>query len=175
VRYIIVGCTEAQLCLSLRTPNLLTTLWFCHWFYASNSNPSEFNINSSGIKLIFKRLTQKGIKLDQGKRVHVPGLSEFLAESGSEGSNAESLGFEDDVGGGTSQRSPSGAGKTPIKENEEEEDNPDVHFMRKQKDSLPPKSRKKQVAKKVRRHAREASTAERMNQLHASLPWFLDY
>ena len=30
-RFFIAGCTEARLCVPLKTPNLLTTLGFCQW------------------------------------------------------------------------------------------------------------------------------------------------
>ena len=53
-RYFIVSCTETRLCMPIKTSNLLTTLGYYQWYKASNSNPSEFNIHSSGIKLIFK-------------------------------------------------------------------------------------------------------------------------
>ena len=55
-RYFIAGCTEAQLCMSLRTPNLLMTLGFCQWYRTSSSAPTEFSINSFGLKWISQRL-----------------------------------------------------------------------------------------------------------------------
>ena len=63
-RYFIVGCTEARLCMPLRTPNHLTMLGFCKRYNASTFNPSVFNINSSGVKLICKRMKQKAIEFD---------------------------------------------------------------------------------------------------------------
>ena len=53
-RHFIVGCIEAHFCMPLKTPNLLISLRFSQWYRPSNSNPSRFNINTSGTKLIFK-------------------------------------------------------------------------------------------------------------------------
>ena len=101
-----------------------------------------------------------GTKLNQGKRVGVLGLPEFLDEADSEDSDTESPRFEAVVSGGASQGAPSGVGKAPIEEEEEEEEeNPNVYFKQKWKDSPPPKPHKKQVVKKARRPARETSTA----------------
>jgi len=117
----------------IRTPNILMTLGFCQWYKTSNSNPSEFNINSSGIKLICNRLKQKAIEFDQGKQVWVPGVPEFLTEDGSKFSDTESPRFEDVLGSGASQRALSGTGNSLVEE--EEEENLDVHFKQKWKDS----------------------------------------
>jgi len=57
--FYIAGCTEARLCMPLRTPNLQTTLEFCQWYRTSNSSPTEFSINSFGVKLITQRLKRK--------------------------------------------------------------------------------------------------------------------
>ena len=70
-----------------------------HQYRTSSSKPSEFNINSIGTKLIFRRLKKKAAEQGQGKRVRVPGLPEFPAEAGSEVSDAKSPRFEK-VGGG---------------------------------------------------------------------------
>ena len=88
--------------------------------------------------------------------------------------DAKSPRFEDVIGGGAFQEAPSGAGKSPNKEEKEEEKNPDVHFKQKRKDSPPHNSDKKQVAKKDHWHARDFYYWE-MSKLHASLPWSLDY
>ena len=93
-----MGCTKARLYMPLRTPNFFLKLGFCQWYQASNFNSPESSISSSGIKLISKRLRQKVIELDQGKRVRVSGLLEFLAEADSEASDAECPRFEDLVG-----------------------------------------------------------------------------
>ena len=98
-----------------RTPNLLIMLGFCQWYQASNSNPQEFNINSSGIKLISKRLRQKAIELNQEKRVGIPGLPEFLAEADSEASNTESPHFEDVIGDRATQEAPIGQAKPQLR------------------------------------------------------------
>ena len=59
-----------------------------------------------------------------------------MAEASNEVSDAESLHFEDVVGGGACQDAPSRACKAPIEEEEEEEEgNLDVHFEWKRKDS----------------------------------------
>jgi len=50
--YFIAACTEARLCMPLRTPNLLMTLGFCQWYRTSSSAPTGFSINSFGLKLI---------------------------------------------------------------------------------------------------------------------------
>ena len=73
---------------------------------------------------------------DQGKRVRVPRLPEFLADVESEASDAESSCFEDVVDGEATQEATSGADKTPFEEEEEEEDR-DTHFKRKRKKPEP--------------------------------------
>jgi len=135
-RHFIVGCTDARFCMPYLTPNLLTSLGFCQWYRFSNSNPSEFNINSTGTKLIFKRLKQKAGEQGQGKRVRVPGLLEFLAEAVSEASDIESPRFEDVDGGEAAPEATSGAGKAPLEEKEEEEYH-NTHFKREQKKPEP--------------------------------------
>ena len=100
--------------MSYLTRNLLTSLEFCQWYQTSNSNPSQFNINSIGTKLIFKWLKQKAVEQDQGKRVRVPGLSEFLDEAGSEASDADSPHFEDVGGGEAAPEATRRAGKAPL-------------------------------------------------------------
>ena len=150
-----------------RTPNLLMSLGFCQWYKPSNPNPSSFNVDSSGTKLIFKRLKQKATEQDQGKRVRVPGLPKFLAVVGSEASDTENPCFENVGGGEAAQKATSGAGKASLEEEEEEED-PDTHFKRKRKKLEPKetarkkstqkKPHKKQVVKKAHRHTQKAST-----------------
>ena len=76
----------------LRTPNLLTILGFCQWYRTSNTTPTEFSINSFGVKMISQRLKRK-VK-SEGKRVRVPGLREFIAVDDSEASDAGSPCFE---------------------------------------------------------------------------------
>ena len=67
--FYIAGCTEARLCMPLRTPNLLTTLGFCQWYRTLNSTPTGFSINSFGVKLISQRLKRKITERSEGKRV----------------------------------------------------------------------------------------------------------
>ena len=90
-RFFIAGCTEARLCMLLRTPDLLVTLGFCQWYITSNSIPTGFSVNSYGVKLISQRLKQKVTEKSEGKRVRVPGLGEFIAIDNSEASDAGSL------------------------------------------------------------------------------------
>ena len=71
-----------------QTPNLLTTLGFCQWYRTSNSTPTEFSINSFGVKLISQWLKRKVTEKSKGKRVRVPGLGEFIAVDDSETSDA---------------------------------------------------------------------------------------
>ena len=97
-RFFIAGCTEARMCMPLRTPNLLTTLGFCQWYRTSNSMPTGFSVNSFGVKLISQRLKRKVTERGEGKRVCVPGLGEFVATTDSEASDAESPHFEGDAG-----------------------------------------------------------------------------
>jgi len=82
----------------LRTLNLLMTLGLCQWYKTSNSAPTRFNINSSGLKWISKRMKQKVIAQEEGKRVRVSDLPEFIDVADSEASDAESPRFEDVVG-----------------------------------------------------------------------------
>ena len=72
----------------LRTPNLLMTLGFCQWYKTSNSMPIGFNINSSGSKWISKWIKQKATEQEEGKRVRVPSLPEFIVVIDSEASDA---------------------------------------------------------------------------------------
>ena len=97
-RFYIAGCTEARLCMSLRTPNLQTTLRFCQWYRTSNSTPTRFSINSFGVKLIFRRLKRKVTERGEGRRVRMSGLGEFVATADSEASDAESPCFEGNAG-----------------------------------------------------------------------------
>ena len=69
---------------------------------------------------------------DQGKRVRLPGLPKFLAEVGSEVSDAKSPCFEDVGGGEAAQEATSGVGKALFEEEEEKEDH-DIYFKQKRK------------------------------------------
>ena len=134
----------------LRTPNLLITLGFCEWYATSNSTPTEFSINSSGMKLISQWLKRKVTQKGEGKRVRVPGLGEFIAVDDSEASDAGSPRFEAETGAETPAAASGVAGMAPTEHVEEvEEEDPDVHFKRKWKSG----SRRKQVVKKPRRQA----------------------
>ena len=113
-QFFIVGCTEARLCMPLRTLNLLMTLGFCQWYRTSNSTPTRFSINSSGVKLISQRLKRKVTKKSEDKRVRVPGLEEFIAVDDSEASDAGSPLFEADTGAETPAAASGGVGTTPI-------------------------------------------------------------
>ena len=108
-------------------------------------------------------MRQNVTELDQEKRVQVPGLPEFLAEAGSEASDAESPHFEDVTGDGAIRGAPSEAGIAPIEEEEEEEKNSHAHFKQKRKDSPSPKPRKKQVVKKSRQHATRPLQLQRVS------------
>jgi len=68
-RFFIAGCTEAGLCMPLRTRNLLTTLGFCQWYRTSNSMPTGFSINSFSVRLISQRLKRKVTEKGEGRRV----------------------------------------------------------------------------------------------------------
>ena len=70
-----------------KDPNLLTTLGFCQWYRTSNSTPTRFSINSFGMKLISQWLKRKVSEKNEGKRVRVPGLGEFIAVDDSEASD----------------------------------------------------------------------------------------
>ena len=63
-----------------------------------SSTPTGFSINSFGLKWITKRLKQKVTAKEEGKRVRVPGIPEFMATADSEASDAESPRFEDVAG-----------------------------------------------------------------------------
>ena len=94
----IIGCTRARWYMSLRTPNLLTSIRLYQWYHASNSNSLELKINASRIRLISARLKRKVKDQKQGKRVQVTDLPEFLAEVDSEASDIESPCFKKAVG-----------------------------------------------------------------------------
>ena len=131
-QFFIADCTEARLCMQLRTPNLLMTLEFCQWYRTSNSMPTVLSINSFGVKLISQRLKRKVTKKGEGKRVvWVPGLPDFVATADSEALDAESPHFEGVTCTKVPPDAPGGVGTTPIKDvevEEMEEENPDVHF-----------------------------------------------
>ena len=151
-RFFIAGCTEARLCMPLRTPNLQTTLGFCQWYRTSNSIPTGFFINSFGVKLISQRLKRKVTEESERKRVHVPGLGEFIAVDDSEASDAGSPCFEADTGAEAPVAASGGVGTAPMEYvdvEELEEEEPDVHFKRKREGG----SRRKRVVKKPRRYA----------------------
>ena len=94
-RYFIVSCTEARLCMPLRTLNLLMTLRFCQWYMISSSAPTGFAINSFGLKWIAQRLKQKVTAKGEGKRVWVLGIPKFIGTADSEAPDVESPRFED--------------------------------------------------------------------------------
>ena len=97
----------------LRTPNLLTTLGFCQWYKTSNSTPTGISVNSFSVKLISQRLKQKVTEKDEGKRVCMPGLPEFVATADSEASNAESPRFAGDAGAEVPPDAPGRVGTAP--------------------------------------------------------------
>ena len=106
----------------LRTPNFLMNLGFCQWYKFSNSTPTGFNINSFSLKWISKRMKQKATEQEEGKRVRVPNLPEFIAEIDNEASDAESPHFKDVDGTEVPQDTPGGVGTTPMEEVEMEEE-----------------------------------------------------
>jgi len=118
----------------LRAPNLLMTLGFCQWYKTSSSAPTGFSINSFGLKWTFQRLKQKVTEKGEGKRVRVPGISEFIATADSEALDAESPRFEGAAGAEASADAPGGVGTAPMEDvevEEVEEEDPDIHFKRK--------------------------------------------
>ena len=136
----------------LRTPNLLMTLGFCQWYRTSNSTPTGFSINSSSVKLISQRLKRKVSEKNEGKRVRVPGLGEFIAVDDSEASDAGSPRFEADTGAETPAAASGVVGTAPVEHagvEEVEEEDPDVPLKRKREGG----SRRKRVVKKPRRYA----------------------
>jgi len=79
-------------------------------------------------------LKQKVTAKEEGKRVRVPGISEFIATADSEASNAKSPHFEDVTGAKVPKDAPGGEGTTLMEEvevEEEEEEDPNVHFKQK--------------------------------------------
>jgi len=60
--------------------------------------PTGFVINAFGLKWISNLMKQKVTAKEEGKRVRVPGILEFIATADSEASDAESPRFEDVVG-----------------------------------------------------------------------------
>ena len=120
-RFFIVGCTEARLCMPLRTPNLLTTLGFCQWYRTSNSTPTGFSVNSSGVKLISQRLKRKVSEKNEGKRVRVPGIGEFIAVDDSEASDAGSPRFGAEIGAETPAAASGVVGTAPVEHTDVEE------------------------------------------------------
>jgi len=150
-RFFIAGCTEARLCMPLRTPNLLMTLGFCQWYRTLNSAPTGLSINSFDVKLISQQLKQKVTEKGKGKRVRVPGLPEFVATADSEASDAESPRFEGVTGAEAPADVPGGVGMAPMEDvevEEVEEEDPNVHFKWK----LQGGSRRKRVEKKCHRY-----------------------
>ena len=134
----------------LRTPNLLMTLGFFQWYRISSSAPAGFSINSFSLKEIAKRLKQKVTAKEEGKRVRVPGIPEFIATTDSEASDAESPHFEDVTGAKVPTDALGGVGIAPMKEvevEEEEEEGPDVHFKQKRRGE----PRRNRVVKKPHR------------------------
>jgi len=68
---------------------------------------------------------------EEGKKVRVPGIPEFIAIADSEASDAESPHFEDVAGAKTPTDAPGRVSTAPMEEvevEEEEEEDPDVHF-----------------------------------------------
>jgi len=130
-RFYIAGCTEAQLCMPLSTPNLQTTLGVLSVVQTSNSTPTEFSINYFGVKLISRWLKRKVTERGEGRRVRVPGLREFVATADSEASNAENPCFEEKADAEVPPDAPGGLDMAPMEHvdvEEVEKDDPDVHF-----------------------------------------------
>jgi len=73
------------------------------------------------LKWITKRLKQKVTAKEEGKRVRVPGLPEFIATADSEASDAESPRFEDVAGAEAPTDASGGVGTVPMEEVEVEE------------------------------------------------------
>ena len=90
------------------------TLRFCQWYTTSNSTPTGFSVNSSGVKLISQRLKRKVSEKGEGKRVRVPGLGEFITVDDSEASDAGSPRFEADTGAEAPATASDGVGTAPI-------------------------------------------------------------
>ena len=81
----------------------------------------------------------------------MPGLPEFIVTADSEASDAKSPHFEGDAGAEIPPDALRGVGTTPMDDMEVEEvkeEDPDVHFKRKQQGG----SRRKRVVKKPRRY-----------------------
>ena len=64
---------------AVEDPNLLMTLGFCQWYKISSSVPTGFVINSFALKWISQRMKQKVNVKGEGKKVQIPGISEFIA------------------------------------------------------------------------------------------------
>ena len=149
-RFFTADGTGAWLRTPLREPGLRTTLCFCRWYAASNSTPPGFNVNRSGVRLISHRMRRKASEREEGKRVRVPGLEEFIAVEDSEASDAGSPCFE---AGMEADAHAAGSGvvgtSSPHRVEEMEEGDSEVHFKRKRGSG----SRRKSLAKKPRRLA----------------------
>jgi len=79
-------------------------------------------------------MKQKVTVKEEGKRVRVSGILEFIFTADSEASDAESTHFEDIIGTEIPRDAPGGVGTAPMEEvevEEEEDEDPDVHFKRK--------------------------------------------
>ena len=149
-RFFTAGGTGARLRTPLRDPNLLMTLCFFQWYATSNSTPLEFKVNSSGVKLISQRLRQKASDKREGKRVHTPGIEEFVAVEDSEASDVESPRFEVGAGAETPATGSGVMGTVPPRHvGEMEEEDSDVPLKRKRTSG----SCRKQLVKKPRRQA----------------------
>ena len=109
-----------------------------------------------------QKVTMKG----EDKRVWMPGISEFIAITESESSDAENPLFEDIAGAEVPRDAPGGVGttlteKVEVKVKEEEVEDPNVHFKRKQKG----RHRRKRVVKKSRRQLPLLQRANRLRLL----------
>ena len=113
-------------------PKPIVNFGFLPMVQILSSAPTGFSINSFGLKWITKQLKQKVTM--KGKRVRVPGIPDFITTADSVASDAESPRFEDVAGAKAPTDALGRVGTTPMDEvevEEEEEEDPYVHFKRK--------------------------------------------
>lgn len=71
-RQFVTGCSGAMFHMPECTSSLRTSLGYCTWYFASNTEPQDFKINALGIHLIFAKHEGKAKEQAQGKRVRIP-------------------------------------------------------------------------------------------------------
>lgn len=152
-RHFVVGCTKAYFVMPQRVPNLHTSLAYCSWYHASNSEAASFRINTSFIRLLSSRRRRKAAAEREPRR-----RSRSWGSPGSRGlcTGDEGSGAGDTTPGRRDERDPPRDAEEGFGERTDEEggDSSDIHFRRHKRKApaRKPSPRKKLATRRSPRH-----------------------